>query len=331
VKRPKSFVYVVGFLFAAFAVSHAGRLTPSAQSPSGRTMALTFDDLPYPAVEPADYLRNAQRITNEILRVLRTHDAPAVAFVNEVRLHVQGELDARAALLKQWVDAGVVLGNHTYSHTDFNRLTVDQFQNEIVRGEVVTRRLMEARRPYQLYFRHPATHTGDTIEKKQAIEAFLAGRGYKVAPHTIENSDFVFNVPYEKARRSGDTATSAKLAHAYVDFTLSATAFAEQVAPKIFGRDIPQTLLIHSNDITADCLDEILSAFEERGYRFITLDEAMSDDAYQTRDTFVTGSGPTWLWRWMKSKGMSVSFNGDPEPPAWVVELYSKWTWQPTR
>ena len=43
---------------------------------------------------------------------------------------------ARVALLQQWVDAGVILGNHTYSHPDFNRLTVEEFENEISKGDV---------------------------------------------------------------------------------------------------------------------------------------------------------------------------------------------------
>jgi peptidoglycan/xylan/chitin deacetylase (PgdA/CDA1 family) len=100
-----------------------------------------------------DDIRDADRATTELLRVLRVHKAPAVAFVTEGRLDVQGETDARIALLKRWVDAGIVLGNHTYSHADLNELTVDQFQQEIIRGEVVTRRLMESRQHYQLYFR----------------------------------------------------------------------------------------------------------------------------------------------------------------------------------
>src|SRR5205823_12247646 len=125
--------------------------------------------------------------------VLRVHGAQACAFVNEVRLQVQGETDARVAVLKRWADSGVVLGNHTYSHADLNALTVDQYEDEIIRGEVVTRRLMEPFNPYPLYFRHPFTHTGDTAEKKQAVEGFLAASGYKVAPFTIENSDYIFN------------------------------------------------------------------------------------------------------------------------------------------
>jgi hypothetical protein len=183
---------------------------------------------------------------------------------------------------------------------------------------------MASRRPYQLYFQFPQTHTGDTPEKKEAVERFLAEHGYKVTPHTIENSDFVFNVPYVETTRSGDVRTSARLADAYVEFTFAATDFAERIASEIFGRDIPQTLLIHSNDITADSLDRLLTGFEARGYRFITLDDAMGDSAYHTRDTLVTRSGPTWLWRWMKSMGMSISFKDDPDPPTWVSELYSR-------
>ena len=322
--RPKRFALLVGSVFVALTLIHVGRLTLFAQSEAVRTIAVTFDDLPYVSLEPANYVSNAERVTYEILYALRVHSAPAVAFVNEAKLQVPGELDARVAILKRWADAGVVLGNHTYSHTDFNAVSIREFEDEIIHGEIITRRLMEARRPYQLYFRFPETHGGDTPEKKQAIETFLAERGYKVTPHTIENSDFVFNVPYVKAKRSGDAATTGRLARAYLEFTFAAAAFAEQIALKIFGRDIPQTLVIHSNDITADCLDKVLAGFESRGYRFITLDEAMHDDAYQTHDTFVTRAGPTWLWRWMKSKGMNVSFKDDPDPPTWVVDLYSK-------
>lgn len=287
--------------------------------PPGRAIAITIDDLPYVAIGSTDYLRDAQRATTAILRTLRAHQAPAVAFVNENKLTT----DERIAVLKQWVDAGVVLGNHTYSHPDFNALSVEQFEDEIVRGEPTTRRLMASREPYPRYFRHPQTHTGDTIEKKQAIETFLKSRGYIVAPHTIENEDFVFNVPYARAVRSGDQGLAARVMKAYLDFTVATTAFAEEVAPKIFDRDIPQTLLIHSNDITADALERLLAAYEARGYRFITLEEAMGDRAYQSPDTLVTRSGPTWLFRWSRSLGKAVSFSYDPDPPEWVMDLYS--------
>ncbi len=286
-----------------------------------RRMAVTFDDLPYVAVEQQD-LPSAQRATKEILRVLQTHRVPVVAFVNEGNLLVVGEVDARIALLQQWVDAGMILGNHTYSHPDFNTLTIQQFQDEIIKGEVITRRLMQSRQPYQLYFRHPQTHTGDTQAKKEAIENFLAARGYKVTPHTIDNVDFIFNDCYVRALRNKDAAMAKRLRETYLNFTIAVTEFAERISQQIFGREITQTLLLHANDINADCLDEMLRRFAARGYRFVTLDEAMSDPAYQTKDTYVGKYGPTWLWRWMKSKGMEVSFKDDPEPPEWIMDLF---------
>lgn len=300
-------------------------LTDARQSSKpARAMAITIDDLPY--VNPArqNYLPNAQRITKEILRALKAHRAPAVGFVNENKLHAPGEVDERIALLQQWVDAGMILANHTYSHPDFNRLTIEQFQDEIIKGEVITRRLMEGRKPYQLYFRHPMTHTGDTKEKKEAIEKFLAARGYRVTPHTIENSDFIFNVPYARALVNKDEALAKRLRAAYLDHTIAATEFAERISPQIFGREVAQTLLLHTNDITADCLDEMLQRFAARGYRFVSLDEAMADPAYQTKDSLVTTHGPSWLWRWMKSLGLNVSFKDDPEPPQWVVEMFNQ-------
>jgi peptidoglycan/xylan/chitin deacetylase (PgdA/CDA1 family) len=295
---------------------------PTAGQPT-RAMVLTFDDLPYASGGQPDELPAAQRVTNTLVRVLAAHNAPAVAFVNERKLEINGEVDARTALLEQWVKAGFVLGNHTYSHPDFNSVSVDQFQTEIVKGDAVSRRLMASRRPYQLYFRHPQTHTGNTVDKKEAIERFLAARGYKIAPHTIETSDFVFNVGYVRSVKAKDQSMVDRLRAAYLEFALAATQFAEQITPQIFERDIPQTLLLHANDITADTLDALLQQLEARGYRFVTLDAAMADPAYVTRDTVVTTGGPTWLWRWMKSKGQNISFQRDPEPQPWVVALYN--------
>lgn len=287
-----------------------------------RTMAVTIDDLPYVNIAGDAYLRRAQESTAKILNALKKHKVTAVGFVNEDKLGDSAGREARIALLRDWVEQGMVLGNHTYSHPDYNRLTVEQFQDEITKGDVVTRQLMQSRQPYQLYFRHPMTHTGDTQEKKEAIEKFLAKRGYKVTPHTLENSDFIFNVAYVQARQKNDEALAKRVRDEYVAYTMAATEFAEKISPEIFGREIPQTLILHTNDITADCLDELLRLFTERGYTFVTLDKVMADPAYQTRDTLITKGGPTWLWRWMKSKGMNVDFSADPDPAKWVLDLY---------
>jgi peptidoglycan/xylan/chitin deacetylase (PgdA/CDA1 family) len=290
-------------------------------TPAIRRMAVTIDDLPFVARGPGDYLPAAQRGTAAILSVLKKHGVPAVGFVNEDKLEARtaDERAARVALLEQWVAAGHVLANHTYSHPDANRLSAEAYLENVDKGEVVTKRLMQARRPYALYFRHPMTHTGDTADKKGAIERGLAARGYTITPHTIENSDYLYDVAYARA----DAALRTKLAESYLAHSLAATEFAERKARELFGRDdVPQTLLIHTMAINADHLDALLERLVARGYRFITLDAALGDPAYATPDAYVGAHGPSWLVRWSRTIAPASNFSADPEVPAWVMALF---------
>ena len=108
-------------------------------------MAVTIDDLTFLNPGGTDFLTRAQRTRDAILDVLKAHQATAVGFVIESRLYAPGEVDRRIALLQQCVDAGMTLGNHTYPHRNFNDLTIDQFQDGIIKCEVITSRLMEPR------------------------------------------------------------------------------------------------------------------------------------------------------------------------------------------
>lgn len=299
-----------------------GSLAATSATVAAAEMALTFDDLPYVAAPYKETLPKAQKTTAAILDTLREFQAPATAFVNEERLQVPGEVDERIELLRQWIKEGATLGNHTFSHADLNLISIAEFQREIVKGEATIRKLMQGREEQRLYFRHPYTHTGDSEEKKRVIDQFLADRGYAVAPYTIDSQDYIFNIPYLAATESGDEGTARRLCRAYVDFVDRATAFAEGISLEIFDRDIPQIIILHANKINGDCLGELLSRLTEHEYEFVSLDEAMADPAYSTNDTLVTSYGPSWLWRWMKSKEMEVSFRGEPEPPDWVLALH---------
>ena len=125
-------------------VSHGQPRSVSAAS--GKSMAITFDDLP--KSNGLDDLEGARRTTESILRVLKTHRAPAVAFVNEGKLYSGPTMvPERAALLQAWVDAGVPLGNHTYSHLDLNDVPLAKYQDDVVRGERTTTRLMRGTAP----------------------------------------------------------------------------------------------------------------------------------------------------------------------------------------
>ncbi len=310
------------FLFAVL----VGALVAYAQNVSPRTIALTFDDLPF-AVPGNDQasgkLADVQRANARILKVLAAHHAPAIGFVNEIKLNVDGERDARAAVLQQWLQAGMDLGNHTYSHPVLSQIETAKYEDDFVRGTVITAAEMKASGKTERYFRYPYLDTGKDQTQKQAIIAFYASRGFVNAPVTVQNQDWLFNVPYSEAGVKGDDAGQKRLAEAYLQHTSDTVDYAESLAKQSFGREIPQTMLLHLDELNADHLDAVLSLLEKRGYTFVSLDQALRDPAYATSDQYVGPDGLTWLERWQIALGKPIHPE-EPKPPKWAQDAYER-------
>ena len=47
----------------------------------------------------------------------------------------------------------------------------------------------------------------------------------------------------------------------------------ERESRALFGREIPQVLLVHANGVNADRFGELAAMMRRRGYAFVTLDE----------------------------------------------------------
>ena len=295
-----------------------------AQNVPQRRVALTFDDLPKAALGESfpDVIR-ARRSIGAIIETLKAHHAPAIAFVNEQKLFVSDQIDARVALLDLWLEGGVPLGNHTYSHADLHKTPAPQFEDDVIRGEVVTRRLMKAHGWDEHYFRYPYLRTGPTKEAKEQVEAFLKSRGYVNAPVTIDNADYIFNKVYNDALAKDDHDLADRVRAAYLQFEDVNLDYFERLTSDTLGRNMAHIMLLHSNDINAACLDELLTRLEARGYQFITIDEALKDPAYQIKDDFVSGWGISWLHRWRQTLGKPPAYRDSPDPPKWVLDLYN--------
>jgi peptidoglycan/xylan/chitin deacetylase (PgdA/CDA1 family) len=292
----------------AFAV-----LLPAFAAPSpapAREIAITFDDLPAPEGD----LAKQREITSKLLATIRTEKIPVIGFVNEGKLFVRGEIDARTAMLSQWLDAGAQLGNHTYSHIQIARVPFEEYAEDLIRGETVTRMLLAERGQKLRYFRHTQLRTGPTEEYRAKLNALLAARGYVTAPVTIDNNDYVFARGYAK----GDAATRKRLAAEYVPYLERVVAHFEELSQEFLGRPMKHTLLLHANEINADHFPTVIAMLRKRGYRFISLDEALTDPAYQLPEAQST-RGISWLHRWMLAKGLPM--REEPLEAEWVRKL----------
>lgn len=319
-RRLASALLSIALIAAPAAVLLAEKMSLPAAS-ARRTVAVTIDDLPFVAYGLP--LETVRKLSRELVASLAARRVPAVAFVNEDRLFVPGEADERIALLEEWLDAGMELGNHTFGHVGFTATPLPKMRDAVVQGEVVTRGLLARRGKTLRWFRHPFTQTGPTKEAKEAFETFLGERGYTVAPFSIEHEDWVFASADAKLAAERDEAGCARLLEAYLANFEARVAFYEERSRALFGREIPQIHLAHANALNARAMPHLLERLEKRGYVFVTLDEALADPAWKSPDGYVGKWGPSWLHRFAAARGEDVRalFRAEPEAPKWVSEL----------
>jgi peptidoglycan/xylan/chitin deacetylase (PgdA/CDA1 family) len=292
-----------------------------------RRVAVTFDDLPLGG--PQFGLERMAAMTDRLVASIAAAGVPAVGFVNESKVDVDGEVEARLALLRTWTDAGLELGNHTYSHPSPHHVPLPQYFDDIVRGEPFTRMLLAERQRELRYFRHPFLRRGLTLEDKEAIDAFLAERGYTIAPVTIDNVDYLFSAVYTDAKTRGDEELMGRIADAYLEFSARIYEFYEGAAERLFGRSIAHVYLLHANELNADTFDRFVALTRARGYEFVTVDEALADPAYATEDHYAGPAGTSWLFRWDATQADSsgarkIDWRSEPIVQEWVQELFDK-------
>jgi len=303
--------------FLAWVPPALGAEEPATSKSPMRRMVVTIDDLP---TGPPGWHTHAEKVvlTDRLIAVLKHHRVPAIGFVNEDKLEVDGKNDpARLALLEKWLDAGFELGNHGYSHLDLHRVEASTWMEDVLRGERVLRPLLAQRDDAPRYFRHPFLHTGLSVEVKKQTTTFLAEHGYRIAPVTIDNQEWIFGRAYHDA--GVDSVRKERIGAAYVEYMLNMVRYYEEQSVAIMGEEIPQVLLIHAYSLNGDWLDKLLSSIVQRGYHFVELDEALEHPAYQSSDSFTGTGGITWLHRWAITRGMPGStFAGEPELPDWL-------------
>jgi peptidoglycan/xylan/chitin deacetylase (PgdA/CDA1 family) len=294
-----------------------GRSLPlRGQTPPKREIAITIDDLP---AGSANQMTGAEivEMTTKLLTTLREQKVPAVGFVNEQKLYKKGEVDQRIQALDLWPENGFELGNHTFAHTSLNRVPLQAWEEEVIRGETVTRMVLAAHKMKLRYLRHPYLDAGLDLETRRQAEAFLNTRGYRVAPITMDAWDWMYGSVYEDARKRGDSALAQQLVSSYLSHTTDVFEYYEKLSKTLFGYEPKQVLLLHGNWLEADHIGELLELLGKRGYQFITLEDALSDGAYSSPDDYV-GEGTGWLDHWAITRGQIPQ--NTPVFPQWVLD-----------
>jgi len=289
--------------------------------PRHRAVAVTFDDLPAPSDSVvADDAGTLKEMTGRLLATIKANHIPAVGFVNEEKLYNDDQFEARVAILQMWLNAGLELGNHTFSHVGLQATPLADYEEDVIRGETVTRRLLHERGRKLRYFRYPFLEVGPDLETRRAFEKFLAARGYRAAPVTVNNEEYVFAAVYARALARGDRETAEHVARAYITYMEQVFAYFEKFSVDLLGYAVKQVLLLHADSLNADYLNDLVRMMKGRGYTFITLDQALKDKAYHQPDTYSGESGVSWIEHWAVTKGLKAPRG--PGVPEFVRRQY---------
>ena len=303
-------------LCICLALASVCRIFAAEPNPPGngpRQVAITFDDLPavsLPAGQNCD-LEALKDNTSRLLTTLTSQRIPTVAFLNEGRICKSLGPEALPELLKMWLDGGVELGNHTFSHVDIDATNLASYEADIIRGEAITRKLLSERGKTLRYFRYPFLNTGRDEPTKTAIDSFLSEHGYTVAPVTIGSNEWMFAAVYADAKERRDLHTMELVTDAYVPYMQKVFEYFEKASLKLFGHETSQILLLHASALNVDHLEPLIGMLRLRGYTFINLDEALKDSAYSSPDSYLGSDGYSSILRWAQTRGIPMR----PRPP----------------
>lgn len=275
--------------------SACARQTPSAQAllraRPGRQVAVTIDDLPI--ANPSLY-RTAQerrRCVEGLTALLRARRLPATGFFN---LSMN---ERHPSLLGLWQEAGVQLGNHTWSHPRLEEVGLAAYVADLEQGHAALQALLPA--GTVIPFRYPFLVEGLTVAERDRIREVLRALKSPIAPVTIDASDWLYARGHQRAVASGDTTRRELQRRSWRWNLEESTLLAEHWSRALFGREPPQILLLHGNCLNADHLGEYLDWLTARGYTFVTLDAALRDPAYAEPDRSTSPTGDShWLRLW---------------------------------
>ncbi|MGC2285169.1 MAG: polysaccharide deacetylase family protein [Candidatus Acidiferrum sp.] len=311
---PRTQCFALVAFLAATSLSFSFALFSAPPSPQ---LAFTFDDLPAHGPLPPNETR--LEVANKILAALHAAQLPPVyGFVNAAILEKEPD---DLSVLQAWRDSGNPLGNHTWSHMNLNQNSLEDFESNVTRNEPVLSKLMNNQDWH--WFRFPYLAEGDTPAKHDAIRAFLAQHGYRIAAVTMSFSDYLWNEPYARCMAKSDSAAIARLKTTYLSAADANIIYYRQLSRTLYHRDIPYVLLMHIGALDAEMLPQLLDLYRSRGFRFVSLPQAEHDSFYRLDTNPALPSGPTTLEDALRSHNLPVL-----APPSPSLDFNSLCRWR---
>jgi hypothetical protein len=125
------------------------------------------------------------------------------------------------------------------------------------------------------------------------------------------------------ARKDNDVNTMNEVRAEFIDYMTKMLGHFEAYSSEMFGRNIAQTLVLTPSRLVADSADELFGIFGKRGYKYVSMDEAQADAAYQTEEKIVDSkSGISWFERWQMAQNKKL--RDEPRVSKLVYKIWNE-------
>jgi len=290
-------------------VSAAAVIVTVTSAPA-QQIAFTWDDLPAHSALPRGETR--VEIGRKLIAAMKEeHLPPVYGFVNGI---LTEEEPLSTPMLKDWRDAGLPLSNHTWSHMNLNQHSLADWEADALKNEGLLKSYMGSEDWHWL--RYPYLAEGDTTQKREGARKFLAEHGYKIAAVTMSFGDYLYNAPYARCVAKNDAASVAQLEASYLAAADATIDYTRAMSKALYGRDIPYVLLMHVGALDARMLPRLLKLYRDKGFTFISLQDAEKDPFYKNDLDLSLPPVPDTLEESMRAHNLAL-----PTRPGPTVDL----------
>jgi peptidoglycan/xylan/chitin deacetylase (PgdA/CDA1 family) len=278
------------FLCYTTVAASQARMLRTLASETHPEIAFTFDD---PTTEGGAGIR-CHEVNERILAALAKHRIKSALFVCGMRI----DSDTGHQLVAAWDRQAHLIGNHSYSHLDFDNVTLPEFEADAMKNEP----LIHSYRHFSKLFRYPYFKEGETVEKREGMHSFLQEHGYRLGRATIDASDWAISARLEKRIKKDPKADLTGYRNFFLQHIWERAQFYDSLSQRVLMRPIRHTLLLHHNALNALFFDDLMAMFIARGWHPVDAGHAYRDPVYD-RQPKILPAGESLVWALAKESG----------------------------
>jgi beta-lactamase regulating signal transducer with metallopeptidase domain/peptidoglycan/xylan/chitin deacetylase (PgdA/CDA1 family) len=315
---------ISAFLISVFSAQTALSVNSKTVVTENKKIAIGL--VPLPPLDRLNPPHDSESTSRLLIEKLKAHKVPAIGFVSGGMIADASNeklYPARSNIVRLWRDAGFEIGIGGFRHIWFYHTPYDDYVANVEKNERVTKQILAEKNLPLRWFSYPFLNTGKTAADAERFEKWLGGRGLRSVKYTFDNQEWMYSFAYDMARKDNDVNTMSEIRREFLDYMEKMLAHYEAYSQEMFGRDIAQTLVLTPSPLVAQTADELFGMFEKHGYRFVSMDEAMQDEAYQTKAAVVESqSGISWFERWQMEQNKKL--RDEPRVSALIDKIWNE-------